>query len=348
MASKQRMRLDHLAVWVSDMDETLNFLCNTMGLKQHPMIVDVADDEATTGGMKAVFVDGHGIWLELILPTTPGPGMEMLEDLGDGAIVEVNFEAVDGDYRDIIREMESKGVQMLNMDGTPLKNWGRIDEGVRGNEDSKETGQYIAYWPAEESRGTTIEVYEKVSTDETNLLIVRDEQWEKKSNGANGIRIDSVNILVENLEDTMNFYTETMELDRHPDVFDVAATGSDTGSYRTAFVKANAVDNRWIQLVEPTSAGALKDLLTQKGNGYAAEVTVEVDDLDAYVDEMSAKGVKMCSLSQQPLPTGQQSLSIDGYGDRYCYFPLEISRGFRVKMLQRGPESTSMLNARDA
>lgn len=124
MGSTQRMRLDHLAVWVSDMDETLDFLCNTMGLKQHPMIVDVADDEATTGGMKAVFVDGHGIWLELILPTTPGPGMDMLEELGDGAIVEVNFEAIDGDYREIIREMENKGVQMLNMDGTPSNKLG--------------------------------------------------------------------------------------------------------------------------------------------------------------------------------------------------------------------------------
>lgn len=191
-------------------------------------------------------------------------------------------------------------------------------------------------------------MYEKVSTDDTNLLIVRDSQWEKKPTGANGIRIDSVNILVEDLEDTMSFYTETMELDRHPDIFDVAVDGADTGSYRTAFVKANAADNRWIQLVQPTSPGALKNLLGEKGIGYAMEVTVEVDNLDAFVDQMNAKGVTMCSLSEDPLPAGEHSLGTGDYGDRYCYFPLNVSRGFRVKMLERGPEGTSMLHKRDS
>ena len=110
------LRLDHLAIWVEDMERTTSFLTKIVGWKRHPMLVEVSDDDPTCGGMEAVFVDGQGLWLEMILPTSPGPGQDILEEKGDGAIVEVNFEAVDEDYANILQAMEDRGVQMLAME----------------------------------------------------------------------------------------------------------------------------------------------------------------------------------------------------------------------------------------
>ncbi len=56
---------------------------------------------------------GYGFWLELILPTSPGPGMDILEEQGDGAIVEINFEAV-------LNDMKARSIPMFNMDGSSL------------------------------------------------------------------------------------------------------------------------------------------------------------------------------------------------------------------------------------
>jgi len=281
------LRLDHLAVWVSDMDQTLNFLCNVMGFKQHPMVVEVSEDDPTCGGMKAIFVDGNGLWLELILPTGPGPGMDILEQVGNGAIVEVNFEAVDQDYRNIIDEMSTSGIQMLGMDGSDLKNYGRIDEGVAGHDDSKETGQYIAYWPTELTGGTTVEVYEKISDDETSLLNMRDKDWDKIEANQNGLYIDHLTILVQDLNVAEKFYTGIMGLSSCNRSIDIDGTES-------IWIDAEGV---WLQLCKPTQSGPLMDLLEEKGSGHPMKMVVCVDDFDGYCSTIKSKGIQLVEVS---------------------------------------------------
>jgi catechol 2,3-dioxygenase-like lactoylglutathione lyase family enzyme len=341
------LRLDHLAVWVADMEKTTTFLTDVVGLKRHPMVVEVSDDDPTCGGMEAVFIDGNGLWLEMILPTSPGPGMDMLEEFGDGAIVEVNFEAVDEDYINIIDDMASKGVQMLSMDGSPLVDGGRIDEGVRGKAETTETGQRIAYWPTDVSGGTTIEIYEKFGSDETSLLNVRDRMWENEQIDPAAPRIDRVGILVEDLEKTASFYSEIMGLVRHPEVFVLEADANDVGGMKIAFIKASQADNVWIQLIQPTAPGHVMDLLNEKGNGYAMEVSLEVDDLDGFYEQMQVKGITMVKFDGSPLDPGSKWDTVEPYGDRFCYFPLSVSRGFRMMMYQRGPRNSSILHRRD-
>jgi catechol 2,3-dioxygenase-like lactoylglutathione lyase family enzyme len=341
------LRLDHLAVWVSDMEATTTFLTDVVGLKRHPMVVEVSGDDPTCGGMEAVFIDGNGLWLEMILPTTPGPGMDMLNEFGDGAIVEVNFEAVDKDYIHIIDDMAAKGIQMLSMDGSPLVDGGRIDEGVRGNSESVETGQRIAYWPTDISGGTTIEIYEKFSADKTNLLNVREAQWADEHRDSTAPRIDRVGILVEDLEKVASFYTRTMGLTRHPEVFVLEANANNVGGMKIGFIKASHTENVWIQLIQPTSPGYAMDLLEEKGSGYPMEVSVEVDDLDAFCGQMQAKGITMVKFDGSALESGVKWDTVEPYGDRFCYFPLSVSRGFRIMMYQRGPRDTSILHRRD-
>lgn len=339
-----KLRLDHLAVWVEDIDKTATFLTETVGWKRHPMEVDVSAEDETTGGMKAVFVHGGGLWLELVLPTSPGPGMDILEEVGEGAIVEVNFEAIDADYQKVLEEMDAKGIQMLSMDGSPLKDGGRIQESVRGDAATAETGQLIAYWPADISCGTTIEVYERRLDDATNLLNIRDEAWVNEKPRPNSPRIDRVCILVEDLSRTAEFYTEVMGLKRHPAEFSLDGGANNLGDMQCAFIEANGV---WVQLVQPTSAGYVRDLLKEKGDGYAMEVAAEVDDLDAFYDHMAAKGITMVNCDGSPLAPGAKGLTVEPSGDRHHYFPLNESQGMRIMVYERGPRHTSMLHRRD-
>ncbi len=339
------LRLDHLAIWVEDMERTTSFLTNIVGWKRHPMIVEVSDDDPTCGGMEAVFIDGQGLWLEMILPTSPGPGQDILEEKGDGAIVEVNFEAVDEDYVDILQQMEDQGVQMLSMDGSPLENGGMIQEGVRGNEDSHETGQKIAYWPTELSGGTTIEVYEKISRDTTNLLNIRDAQWQGVTQDPSAPRIDHVSILVEDAEKTAAFYTDIMGLRRRDGNFDLGEESEQQfGAFKGVWIDANGV---WLELVQPTGPGPLMDTLKEKGSGHPLEIIAEVDDIDAYYDLVKSRGVNMVTFDGTPLADGQKAQLIPSSGERIAYFPQEVSCGLTIEIYERGPKETSALHKRD-
>lgn len=339
------LRLDHLAIWVEDMERTTNFLTNIVGWKRHPMLVEVSDDDPTCGGMEAVFIDGQGLWLEMILPTTPGPGQDILEEKGDGAIVEVNFEAVDEDYTNILQAMEVRGVQMLSMDGSPLENGGRIQEGVRGNEDSHGTGQKIAYWPTDMSSGTTIEIYEKISSDETNLLNIRDAQWQGQSHDPSAPRIDHVSILVEDAEQAAAFYTDVMGLARKDDKLDLGEESKEQfGSFEAIWIDANGV---WLELVQPTGPGPLMDTLSEKGNGHPLEIIAEIDDIDAYYDLVKSRGVNMVAYDGTPLSSEEKAELIPTTGERIAYFPREVSCGMTIEVYERGPVETSALHKRD-
>ena len=341
---KPKLRLDHLAVWVADIEKTTEFLTEIIGWKRHPMVVEVSEEDQTTGGMKAAFVDSRGLWFELVLPTSPGPGMDILEEVGEGAFVEVNFEAVDADYLKVLDDMQAAGIQMLSMDGSPLKDGGRIEESVQGNAATAETGQRIAYWPSELSCGTTIEVYERWMKDATNLLNIRDESWGREPMNSENPHIDHVSVLVEDLHEAAAFYTETMGLKCHPDKFGIDSTAGGFGGMQCAFVEANGV---WLQLMQPASAGFAMDLLKEKGDGYVLEIAAEVDDLDAFYDRTAAKGVTMVSIDGKPLAAGTKGATIEPTGDRHHYFPLNVSCGMRITVFERGPRDSSLFHRRD-
>src|ERR1700722_19751325 len=83
--------LEHLAVWVQDLDKTAAFLQDALGWRRHPLKFGVEADSKVYGGMKLGFVDANGIWLELVQPTTPGPGMDFLKEKGNGAPGKLDF-----------------------------------------------------------------------------------------------------------------------------------------------------------------------------------------------------------------------------------------------------------------
>ena len=340
-------RLDHIAVWVADWQKTANFLTNVVGWKLHPVRFAAAGE--TIGGMDLVFVDGQGLWLELVEPTTPGPGMDMLETLGDGAIIELDFWA--NNYQLSLDEMESRGIQMLNMDGSPLKDRGRIIDGVMKGGDI-DSSEYIAYFPPDLTGGTAVEILERFLDDEDSIINKRDKMWGVESLNQpidpNVPRIDHLSILVEDLEKIANFYSDVLGLKRGIE-FETDGNLNEVGGFKAVFLNANGIYEKdlWLQLLQPVGPGPVMDLLNKHGNGYVLEIGAEVDDLDKFYDQMKEKGITMVNLDGSPLASGEKGTTIKPYGERH-YFPLERSFGMRIMIYERGSSSTSILHQRDS
>ena len=339
-----QLRLDHAAIWVADMEKTVDFLTNIVGWRRHPMQVAVSADDETTGGMEAVFIDANGLWLELILPVSPGPGMDILEQKGDGAIIEINFEP--DDYDAVLENMKSRGIPMFNMDGSPLgEDGGVIKEGVVEEGEFEHTGQRIAYWSTTLSRGTTVEIFELLKDNPTNLINQRNRQWVEQKLAQQGPRMSHISIVVADLEMSARFYTEVMGLRRH--LMDLAIDGAANdaiGGMKAAFIDANGV---WLELFQPDGPGPLMDLLNEKGDGHVAELCAEVDDLAAYYDATKAKGVCLVGMDGAPLGENEKFYTLSPSGDRIAWFPAEVSRGMTIEVIERGPRETSILHRRD-
>jgi len=72
--SKERdERLDHIAVWSANWKESAKFLEEYIGWDLHPIIFGAAGE--SVGDMELVFINGNGLWVELVQPTSEGPGM---------------------------------------------------------------------------------------------------------------------------------------------------------------------------------------------------------------------------------------------------------------------------------
>jgi catechol 2,3-dioxygenase-like lactoylglutathione lyase family enzyme len=159
-------RIDRVAIIVEDIEASISFYTDVLGLKLHPMEFGV-DPEANKGigGFKPAFIFANTIWLVLIQPTGEGPLMDTLEEKGDGHILEVITEVDDLDA--FYNRMKSKGVGLVCLDGvTPL------------TDDMKSQllephGDKLAYLPTDVSQGMVIEVFQR-GPKSTSLIHRRD------------------------------------------------------------------------------------------------------------------------------------------------------------------------------
>jgi len=278
---------DHIAVWSADTEASARFLTQVMGWKRHPTIIRVSDEEKTTGGMIGTFFDAPGLWIELIEPTTPGPGQEILDAMGDGALVEINFD-LGNEYGQALDALAARGVEMLSMDGSPLKDGGVIDEGVLEGDEIQNPGQRIAYFPTSMTHGTTVEYYEVLSDDHGSLILERDRVWRDETRDPGTPYIDHVAIVTDDAEKAAAFFTEQMGLRRRPGMFD-------DGGDRVILIDANGADEKplWLRLVEPGATGRTADILRTRGAGHIMELGVHVEDIGGFQDRAAKAGVSL-------------------------------------------------------
>ena len=308
------------------------------------MVVEVDKSDPTCGGMKAIFIDANGLWLELILPTSPGPGMEILKKRGPGSIIEANFEGVEGDYLKTLEIMENNGIQMLAMDGSPLLNAGRIDEGVQGIDGTKEEGQCIAYWPADLTGGTTIEIYELKRNDEHSLLNIRDKQWKNEKPNPRSPRIHHIVAAVKDIEKAASFYTDVLGLERSSENIRISSEDNrNVGSMELAFINTGN-EKVWMELCQPKGPGPVAELMEKQGEGAMIELAIEVDDIGEYYDQLQAKGVELVDTNGTPFPTDSKCQVLKPFGDKIAYIPKDVACGMNIEVIERGPRETSILH----
>jgi len=336
------MRLDHAAVFVDDIDAASRFLTETVGWRRHPMSFGVPASETTTGAMDLALIDANGFWLELVAPTSPGPGMDVLARQGRGHIGELAFET--RAFDEALRAMAEMGVTLQGMDGAPLQNGGAIRQGLGRSGASSDRSVRIAYWPKDLTRGTSVELYEYRPEAARDVFTIRDRTWSPQPFAPNTPRLDRIAIIVADAERTARFYTDVVGLKRHPETFKLdGGANARSGGMQVVFVDAGGV---WLALVQPVGPGPLMDYLTAKGDGFIAELIAEVDDLGVYYDAMKAKGIHMVDTSGNPLDDSEKAHVLEPYGDRIAYFPTSVSHGIVIEISQRGPAATSLIATR--
>ena len=335
--------LEHMAIWAKDLEKTSTFLTEALGWKRHPIVFGVAEDDPTFGGMKLAFIDANGFWLELVQPTTDGPGMDFLNLKGNGSLVELDFAVPDFD-RTIVK-MKNKGIDVVGMDGNPLRNGGLLQEWVI-KDGKKELGdERLMYLPMNAAAGTSIELFWEYPN---GAVIYRDDTWPPEKRPApNGPRLDHTVVMSANLPNTTKVYTETLGLEKLPLKNGLNRDWMGVNEESSAWIKSNG--SIWIELVAPSGDNGKKVLAdTMLGDGALVELGVEVSDIDAFYDAMKAKGITMTAGDGVALPAGKKSVAVASSGDRFSYFPLDKSEGMRVLVFQRGPEGTSVFARRDA
>ena len=71
-------RMDHVAIAVRDVDASLGYYTGTLGL------VVVGDERVEEPGVRLIYLDAGGVFLQLVSPFRPGPVADFLERRGEG------------------------------------------------------------------------------------------------------------------------------------------------------------------------------------------------------------------------------------------------------------------------
>lgn len=334
--------LEHMAIWAESVDRSAKFLHDTLGWKLHPMVFGVPDDNPVYGGMDLRFVDANGLWLELVQPTTAGPGMDFMKEKGNGAIVELDFFVQDFDRN--VAQMKARGIDLIGMDGKPMVGDGLLQEYVMVDGKRVVADERLSYLPFDLARGTSIEMGWEYPN---GAVYVRDAQWSPALATPKDMpRLDHVVVLAQDLEASAKVYSDVLRLPRRGLASGLRRDWLGVTEEGHAWFEGNA-HGFWIELVTPqrnqNGAAALKKF----GDGNIMELVAEVQDIEAFHDRMQTLGITMTAGDDRPLPRGKKAVTMKRTGDRYAYFPLNKSEGMRIMVMQRGSRSSSVYHLRD-
>jgi methylmalonyl-CoA/ethylmalonyl-CoA epimerase len=128
-------RIDHIAILVDDMDKTVSFWRDALGIELHS-VVDVPQEKS-----QVAFLPVGGSEVELVKPTTDDSGLaKYLEKRGPGMhhiCLEVD------DIEGMLAQLKEKGVQLINE--TPMNGIG---------------GRKYAFIHPKAANGVMVELYE--------------------------------------------------------------------------------------------------------------------------------------------------------------------------------------------
>ena len=160
-----------------------------------------------------------------------------------------------------------------------------------------------------------------------------------------GPRLDHVVVLGTDLEKTAQVYTGVLGRERYSITSGLRRDWMGMSHGPHAWIDGNG-KGFWIEVIAPASP-AKTGVLQKFGDGALIELDAEVKDIEAFYDQLKAKGITMTAGDSTPLPAGTKALTVKATGDRYAYIPLDRSEGMRILIFQRGPGATSIFQHRD-
>ena len=128
-------------------------------------------------------------------------------------------------------------------------------------------------------------------------------------------KINHIAIVVEDMDDALSFWRDSLGLDLH-EIRDVPAEKS-----KVAFIP---VADGEIELVVPTTDDSgIAKYLTKRGQGMH-HICLEVDDLEGMLTQLKAKNVRL--INEEPRTTTD--------GRKYAFIHPESARGVLVELYQ--------------
>ena len=131
-------------------------------------------------------------------------------------------------------------------------------------------------------------------------------------------RLNHISVAVDSIDDALKFYRDLLGLE----VIETVTLGD--RELKVAFVKLGDTE---IELLEPTSQdNTVTRFLERRGPGLH-HICLEVDDLAAAMDELSARGAEFVDPEPRPGAVGQVAFILP-----------EVGRGVLVELNQPGTE----------
>ena len=128
-------------------------------------------------------------------------------------------------------------------------------------------------------------------------------------------QINHVAIVVEDIDDSLVFWRDALGIELH-ELLEVSAEKS-----RVAFLPVNSTE---IELVQPTTDDSgIAKYMAKRGQGLH-HLCLEVDDIDAMLEQLKAHGVRLINESPRTLANGK----------RYAFVHPESTSGVLVELYQ--------------
>jgi catechol 2,3-dioxygenase-like lactoylglutathione lyase family enzyme len=144
-------------------------------------------------------------------------------------------------------------------------------------------------------------------------------------------KLHHVGVVTADIDQAICHYVETFGC-KPPNVVAVDKPGI---KLRTAMLAIGSENANYLQLIEP-EIGPGVDELAARGEGAIFEMAFEVEDIEAFHDEIAGQGVKPVNLVGEPLET---RYIVASSGNRYFYLPKDKMRGTNIEIIQVMPKA---------
>jgi catechol 2,3-dioxygenase-like lactoylglutathione lyase family enzyme len=311
-ALKEQPRLEHIVLLVKDLDQTATALSEVLGWRRNPLLYADGDKPPTYGGAKNSWIDGNGIWLELIQPTVAGASRDRL-GARDCALAELDFEV--DNFKETYNALKSAGVTLVNYANGPVENNGRVSLSVLSPDGGEPGEDYAAMVPVGISQGISVEIFQR-GFSEASILRRRDALRSREMREPTAPHIDRVVVLSNEPGKAARFFVDSLHL-------------------HGATVSQNSSN----MVFETTSDGSLPVRIAvrearDEGASGVMEIAARVENLAVFAERLGKQGIHLVNESGE---RASAPLRASGRNELYGYIPTQILfglHGLRLRVYQ--------------